>query len=30
MLTIMGGIAEFKRGLIRKRCDGVGRPSGTP
>jgi DNA invertase Pin-like site-specific DNA recombinase len=21
MLTIMGGIAEFERGLIRKRCD---------
>ena len=21
MLTIMGGIAEFERGLIRKRCE---------
>ena len=21
MLTIMGGLAEFERGLIRKRCD---------
>jgi DNA invertase Pin-like site-specific DNA recombinase len=21
MITIMGGIAEFERGLIRKRCD---------
>ena len=40
MLTIMGGIAEFERGLIRKRCDeGIasakakgtkfGRPSGS-
>src|SRR4029077_18566432 len=25
MLTIMGGIAEFERGLIRKRCEGIER-----
>jgi DNA invertase Pin-like site-specific DNA recombinase len=37
MLTIMGGIAEFERGLIRKRCEeGIerakakGKQSGRP